>query len=110
MSRLPLFGEPLQKGLLAFLSEEEFSCLLPKMEKVYLLRGQVVHEPGRCIDYLYFPTSAIVSISYIAESGAIAEMGLVGSDGAVGIALLLGAVATPFHAIVQFEGGALRMN
>jgi CRP-like cAMP-binding protein len=70
----------------------------------------VVYEPGKRMAYVYFPTSAVVSLIYTMEDGATAEMGLVGNEGVVGIALFLGGDTTLNQAVVQVAGGALRMK
>jgi CRP-like cAMP-binding protein len=62
------------------------------------------------MDYLYFPTTSVVSLLYTMENGSTAEMGLVGSDGVVGIALFLGGDTTPNRAVVQIAGGAFSMK
>jgi len=72
--------------------------------------GQVVYEFGAHLDYVYFPTTAIVSLLYTMENGATAEMGLTGNDGVVGIALFMGGGTMPNRAVIQSSGGALRMT
>ena len=110
MSRLIFASNPTGRGLLRFLSEREFRCLLSKLETLELERGQVLQEPGRSLNHLYFPTSAVISMQCIMENGATAEMGLVGHDGVAGIALLLGEAASPCYSFVQFAGTAMRLS
>jgi CRP-like cAMP-binding protein len=74
-----------------------------------LALGDVVYESGERMEHIYFPTSAVVSLIYTMEDGGTAEMGLVGNEGVVGIALFLGGDTTPSQAVVQVAGGALRM-
>src|SRR6185295_4969693 len=72
--------------------------------------GEVVYECEEHRDYVYFPTTAIVSLRYTMENGASAEMGLTGNDGVVGIDLLMGGGTMPNRAVVQSAGGAIRMK
>jgi CRP-like cAMP-binding protein len=80
------------------------------LEHVTFSLGQVVYESGGRLDYVYFPTSAVVSLLYTTEDGSTAEMGLTGNDGVVGVALFLGGDTTPNRAVVQIAGGAFRMK
>ncbi len=101
---------PTQNRLLAALPGDEYERLLPKLHQVTFSLGEVVYEFGGHLDYVYFPTTAIVSLLYTMENGATAEMGLTGNDGVVGIALFMGGGTMPNRAIVQSAGGALRMT
>jgi CRP-like cAMP-binding protein len=83
---------------------------LSALEPVTLALGDVVYEPGGRLEYLYFPTSCIVSLLYSMEDGATAEMGLAGNDGVVGVASFLGGDTTPNRAVVALAGDALRMK
>ena len=96
--------------LLDALPSEEYARLLPGLQKVSFPLGEVVYEFGGHLDYVYFPTSAIVSLLYTMENGASAEMGLTGNDGVVGIALFMGGGTMPNRAVVQSAGDALRMK
>jgi CRP-like cAMP-binding protein len=101
---------PLENCLLSSLSAEDYRHLVPKLERVAFGLGHVIYEPGAHLDYLYFPTSCVVSLLYTMENGSTAEMGLTGNDGAVGIALFLGGQTMPNRAVVQIGGGAFRMK
>jgi len=72
--------------------------------------GDVVYESGSRQDYVYFPTTAIVSLLYVMADGASAEIAVVGNDGMVGIALFMGGETTPSRAIVQSAGSAFRLS
>ena len=96
--------------LLAALPSEEYERLLPGLQKVSFSLGEVVYEFGGHLDYVYFPTTAIVSLLYTMENGSSAEMGLTGNDGVVGIALFMGGGTMPNRAVVQSAGEALRMK
>jgi CRP-like cAMP-binding protein len=97
---------PVGNTLLAGLPREEYEHLLPALEPVRFSLGEIVYEPGGQLDYLYFPTTSIVSLVYTIEEGATVEMGLVGNEGVVGIALFMGGETTPNQGIVQIAGDA----
>jgi CRP-like cAMP-binding protein len=96
--------------LLAALPSPEYDRIRPSLHEVSFALGQVVYEFGAHLDYVYFPTTAIVSLLYTMENGATAEMGLTGNDGVVGIALFMGGGTMPNRAVIQSSGGALRMT
>jgi len=96
--------------LLTALPSSEYDRLRPALQEVSFALGQVVYEFGGHLDYVYFPTTAIVSLLYTMENGSTAEMGLTGNDGVVGIALFMGGGTMPNRAVVQSSGGALRMT
>jgi CRP-like cAMP-binding protein len=110
---MSVFVEPhdaVENRLLAALPLEEYKRLLPHLEPFSFSLGEVVYESGGQLDYIYFPTTAIVSLLYIMENGATAEMGLAGNEGVVGIALFMGGNTMPNRAVVQSAGGAIRMK
>ncbi len=96
--------------LLEKLPEEDYASLLPSLEFVDLALGEILYDSGDEMKYLYFPTTAIVSLLYTMESGATAEMGMAGRCGALGIALFMGGRTTPNQAIVQIAGGSFRVK
>jgi CRP-like cAMP-binding protein len=96
--------------LLAALSQEEYERLRPSLEHVSFELGDVIYESGERLDYVYFPTTAIISLLYLMEDGSSAEMGLAGKEGIVGIALFMGGGTMPNRAVVQSAGEALRMK
>lgn len=99
----------LQNRLLAALPTDVLHRMLPHCQRVELPLGKVLYEPGDTLRHVYFPTDAIVSLLYVMESGASAEIAVVGKDGLVGISLFMGGLSTPSRAIVQSAGSALRM-
>ena len=101
---------PIANRLLGTLPEEEQGQLWTTLEPVSFPLGRVVYEPDRQMQHLYFPTTAVVSLIYTMEDGATAEMGLVGNEGVVGIALFMGGDTTPNQAVVQVAGDALKME
>jgi CRP-like cAMP-binding protein len=96
--------------LLGALAHDEYERLIPTLQQVSFSLGEVVYEFGGHLDYVYFPTTAIVSLLYTMENGATAEMGLTGNDGVVGIALFMGGGTMPNRAVVQSAGLAMRMK
>lgn len=103
-------GEPIDNRLLAALPAEVYGRLHPALESVAFVLGDVVYDSGGHIANIYFPTTSVVSLIYTMEDGATAEMGLVGNEGVVGIALFMGGETTPNQAVAQVAGGALRMK
>lgn len=102
--------EALENHLLAGVSPEELARLLPNLQPVSLTLGHVLYESGEKMDYVYFPTTAIVSLLYIMENGSTAEIGVVGNDGMIGIAIFMGGNTTPNRAVVQSAGVAFKMK
>jgi len=101
---------PKQNHLLATLDANDFERLLPHLELVALPLGCVVCEAGSHMDYVYFPTTAIVSNFYELESGASAEISVTGNDGLVGIALIMGGETTTSRAVVRNAGLGYRLE
>ena len=101
---------PNQNHLLAALPTAEFNRLLPHLELTPMLLGDVLYEPGGQLQHAYFPTTAIVSLQYVTESGASAETAGVGNEGVVGISLFMGGNTTPSSAVVQTAGYAYRLE
>lgn len=101
---------PLQNHLLAALSKPEIDRLTARLELVQLKLGESIYEPGQPLSYAYFPTTSIISLQYVMESGASAEAAGVGNEGMVGVALFLGGNTTPSAAVVQTAGYAYRLE
>ena len=97
-------------GLLAALPERERARWMPQLERVEMPLGQVLYESGTTLSHVYFPTTAIVSLLYVTESGASAEIAVVGREGIVGISLFMGGESTPSRAVVQSAGQGLRLR
>lgn len=100
----------LQNRLLAALPADNFAHLKPNIGFISLSLGKFLYESGEQMDYVYFPTTAIISLLYTMESGSTAEIGITEKDGLVGIALFMGGETTPYQAIVQSDGNAFRMK
>jgi len=107
---MPLPDPPSQNHLLAALPPAEFERLSPNLERVSLSVGDMLYEPGVTLRHAFFPTSAIISLHYVMESGASAESAGVGNEGVVGVALFMGGDATPSSAVVQTAGQAYRLD
>ena len=101
---------PKQNHILAALPAEDYARLLPDLELVPVPLGWAVHESGGQMGYVYFPTTSIVSLLYVMEDGASAEIAIVGNEGLVGIALFMGGETTPSRAVVQSAGHAYRLK
>jgi len=98
-----------QNHLLEALPEDELARLLPLLERVPLVLGDVLYESGEHLRHVYFPVNAIVSLLYVMADGASAEIAVVGNEGIVGISLFMGGETTPSRAIVQSAGHAYRL-
>lgn len=96
--------------ILAALLATEYKRLLHKLERVALKRGDIVYRADQHIDAVYFPESAVVAIVDTADDTRTVEVGIIGSEGLVGINIFLGGVVTPDKAIVQISGEAMRMK
>src|SRR6476620_9552525 len=88
-----------QNHLLALLPEEDYQRLLPQLEPVKFELGQVVYQNAQQLEYLYFPTTSMVSLLYTMADGMTAEVGITGNEGVVGLALFLGGDTTPNQAV-----------
>jgi len=99
-----------ENNLLACLPSAVRVLWLPRLELVDLELGQVLYEAQGRLTHVYFPLTAIVSLLYVLESGSSAEIAVVGNEGMVGFALIMGGDSTPSRAVVQSAGVALRMK
>jgi CRP-like cAMP-binding protein len=107
---MPVLYHPRQNHLLAALSASELERILPSLELVPMHRGEVLYESGICLRHVYFPLTSVVSLSYVMEDGASAEIAVVGNDGVLGIAVFMGGQSTPSRAVVQNAGHAYRLG
>ncbi|MEP6933501.1 MAG: Crp/Fnr family transcriptional regulator [Nitrospirota bacterium] len=101
---------PKQNLLLAALPAEDYARLLPSFELIPMPLGWAVYESGDNLSHVYFPTTSIVSLLYVMESGASAEIAISGKEGLVGISLFMGGESTPSRAVVQSAGHAYRLK
>jgi CRP-like cAMP-binding protein len=100
---------PVSNRLLSALPAPVYERLQPDLQLVPLDLGEVIYEARETLSHVYFPSSAIVSLLYTMENGSTAEMGIVGCDGVVGIAVFMGGDTTPNRAVVQSAGESLRI-
>jgi CRP-like cAMP-binding protein len=99
-----------QNHLLDALPESDYERLAPHLELVPLKLGDVLYESGDALRYVYFPTTVIISLLYVMEDGASAEIAVVGNEGILGISLFMGGETTPSRAVVQSAGHAFRLK
>ncbi len=111
MTTLPSpLHSPDQNQLLAALPADDFAAIAAHLERVPLPLGHMLYEPGTQLRHAYFPTTSIVSLHYVTESGASAETAGVGNEGVVGVSLFMGGDTTPSSAVVQTAGHAYRLD
>ncbi|MDL2354377.1 MAG: Crp/Fnr family transcriptional regulator [Pseudomonadota bacterium] len=101
--------DPNQNHLLAAMLDAEFARLSPHLEMVQLKLGDVLYESGDKLQYLYFPTTAIISLHYLLENGGSSEIAGVGNEGVLGVSLFMGGESTPSRAMVQTGGFGYRL-
>jgi CRP-like cAMP-binding protein len=107
---LPKIHEPQRNRLLAALTPETKERLYLHLQRVEMPLGRVLYESGDTLRHVYFPTDSIVSLLYVLQDGASAEISLVGNDGLLGIALFMGGGTTQSRAVVQSAGYAYRLT
>ena len=103
-------SDPRRNRLLAALPQAEWGRWLPHLEPVNMPLGKVLYESGSRLSHVYFPTTSIVSLLYVMEDGASAEIAAVGNEGIVGISLFMGGESTPSRALVQSAGQGFRLK
>ena len=107
---MPTAPQSRKNHLLAALPDAEWQRWQPQLELVDMPLGQVLYESGSTLSHVYFPITAIVSLLYVMEDGASAEIAVVGNEGIVGIALFMGGESTSSRAVVQSAGQGLRLK
>jgi CRP-like cAMP-binding protein len=103
-------NDPNQNHLLAALLDTDFDRISPHLEPQMMRLGDVLYESGGKLNYVYFPTSAIVSLHYVLENGSSSEIAGVGNEGILGISLFMGGNTTPSRAVVQTSGHGYRLK
>ena len=98
-----------QNRLLDALSAVELKRLRPNLESVDMPLGRVLYDSGRELEHVYLPTTCIVSLLYVLENGASAQIAVVGNEGVVGVSIFMGGETTPSRAVVQSAGHAFRL-
>ncbi len=107
MSKL---NNPHQNHLLDALLTADYERMFPNLELVEMPLGEVLYESGGKLKYVYFPTTSIISLLYVMEDGASAEIAVVGNEGILGISIFMGGESTPSRAVVQSAGFGYRMK
>ncbi|MBP6723815.1 MAG: Crp/Fnr family transcriptional regulator [Halioglobus sp.] len=107
---MPDIHNPRQNHLLDALPAAERAHLFPQLELVPMPLGQSVCEPGTVMRHVFFPTTCIISLLYVMEDGASAEIAIVGNEGIVGVSLFMGGETTTSRAVVQSAGHAYRLS
>ena len=102
--------DPRHNHVLDALPALERERLFPHLKLVPLPLGMVVYESGAELRHIYFPTNSIVSLLYVMQDGASAEIAVVGNEGVIGVSLFMGGETTPSRAIVQSAGYAYRLT
>jgi CRP-like cAMP-binding protein len=107
---MPRSADLKANSLLAALPAAEWKRWSPQLERVQMPLGQVLYEAGDTLKYMYFPMTSIVSLLYVMENGASAEIAVVGKEGLVGVSLFMGGESTSSRAVVQSAGIGCRLN
>jgi CRP-like cAMP-binding protein len=108
--RVQISVEQRENSLLAALPDPEWQRWEPLLQPIDMPLGEVLYESGATLTHVYFPTTSIVSLLYVMENGASAEIAVVGNEGLVGISLFMGGESTPSRAVVQSAGHGFRLN
>lgn len=106
---MPRKADPRDNQILDALATDERERLFPHMDLVEMPLGKVLYEPGTKLGHIYFPVDSIVSLLYVMENGASAEIAVVGKEGAIGVSLFMGGETTPSRAVVQSAGSAFML-
>jgi CRP-like cAMP-binding protein len=107
---MSIYAEQRENSLLAALPDPEWRRWEPLLEQVEMPLSQILYEPGATLTHVYFPTTSIVSLLYVLEDGASAEIAVVGNEGLVGVSLFMGGESTPSRAVVQSAGHGFRLK
>ncbi len=110
MSYMPASTQFRDNKLLAALPDAEWQRWAPQLERAEMPLGQVLYEAGATLSYMYFPITAIVSLLYVMQNGASAEIAVVGNEGLVGVSLFMGGESTSSRAVVQSAGTGCRLK
>src|SRR5664279_2720980 len=106
----PARQTPHQNHLLNALPANDYDRIASHLELIAMKLGDVLYESGTKLRYVYFPTTCILSLLYVMEDGASAEIAVVGNEGILGISLFMDGDTTPSRAVVQSAGFAFRLR
>jgi CRP-like cAMP-binding protein len=101
---------PIRNHLLAVLPDEEYGRLLPHLESVPLPFMGVLYEGGETIKHVYFPDDGLISLLIVMDDETVREIGVIGNEGMLGIAVALGMKTATTRALIQLPGSAMRMK
>jgi len=104
------YPDPRHNHLLEALPPRDYERVAPHLELIPMGLGDVLYEPGTRLRHVYFPTTSIVSLLYVMEDGASAEIAIVGNEGLLGVSLFMGGETTPSRAVVQSAGYGFRLK
>ena len=102
--------DPKQNHLLAALSAEAYARLMPDLEPIAMALGEPLYEADVAMDYVYFPTTCMVSLLYVMDNGDSAEIAVIGNDGMVGVSVFMGDGIMSSRAVVQNGGAGYRLS
>jgi len=97
-------------SVLAALPRPAYEALRSGLEEVQLIFAEILYEPGKIIEHVYFPGNSLVSLLTLVDQHSALEVGMVGREGMVGMSLTLGSRVSPVRALVQGSGSAMRMK
>jgi CRP-like cAMP-binding protein len=103
-------GTPVKNQLLAALSAESYSRLLPHLVPLSFQVGNILYQPQQLIEWVYFPHQSVISLVNILEDGSQVEIGMVGGEGMIGTPVILANDTSPYQAMVQVANGAQRIS
>ena len=103
-------SDPKQNHLLAALRVKDYARLLPDLELIKMTLGESVYERGVTMDYVFFPTTCMISLLYVMKNGDSAEIAVVGNDGLAGVAAYMGGDGMSSRAVVQCAGECFRLE
>ena len=108
--RAPLRPDPRENQLINALAAADYARWLPHLEYIEMPLGQILYEARTVISHVYFPTHSIVSLVYLMQNGASAEIAVVGNEGVVGVVLFMGGESTFSRAVVQSGAKGFRVH
>ncbi|MDO8313287.1 MAG: Crp/Fnr family transcriptional regulator [Sideroxyarcus sp.] len=103
-------ADPKQNHLLAALPAPDYARLLPDLEFIQMPLGWALCESGGHMNYVYFPTTSLVSLLYVMEDGSTGEIAVTGNEGLVGISLFMGGESATSRAVVSSAGSGYRLK
>jgi CRP-like cAMP-binding protein len=110
MPKSPRPAAVIENSILAALPKSDYRRILPSLKRVELALGEVLYEDDAAVKYVYFPDKSVASLIWSSQDKLPIEVGLVGSEGMVGICLISGVKSVPFRTVVQSADSAIRMN